>query len=307
MVDSINLCNINKFYQKRFVFVDEEGIYYFWQLSFSEFGASIEIVPFIKKENRFIQTETPKVGELIGYLKWRLEDKNAKEIRDFFYALSFRTFSIPKGLMEKFGEEFCEKLAYDHDSEFIYTDPYAKHWVIDFAKVRNKEMDFLKEPELLPFTFTELGVTVTKECELMKNGKTISIDGFEKAREEYKKNLVPIIKQKDRIFRKIEKDLYARFMATLKKLESKKISDYEIEPQILVFDTLLGYDELLRVWYTKEIFEDREPYSLSIFGLDLGVCHLTWRLLDTLGLRAVQAKLSFWSEVRVREQKFFIL
>ncbi len=71
MVNSINLCNINKFYQKRFVFVDDEGIYYFWQLYFTEFGATLEIVPFIKKENRFIQIEMPKVSELTDYLKWR--------------------------------------------------------------------------------------------------------------------------------------------------------------------------------------------------------------------------------------------
>ena len=198
-------------------------------------------------------------------------------------------------------------MRYDRDSEFIYTDPYAKHWVIDFDKVRNKEMDFLKEPELLPFTFSELGVTVTKECELVKNGKRIDIDGFEKAEEEYKKSLIPIIEQKDKIFQKIEKDLYTRFMATLKELESKKINDYEIEPQIMVFDTLLGYEKILNIWYAKEIFEDREPYSLGIFGLDLKVCHLTWRLLDTLGIRAAQVKFSFWSEVRVMDQKFFVL
>ena len=61
----------------------------------------------------------------------------------------------------------------------------------------------------------------------------------------------------------------------------------------MVFDTLLGYDELLRVWYAKEIFEDREPYTLSIFGLDLKVSHLMWRLLDTLELRAAQKNLAF--------------
>ena len=306
-MNSINLCNINKFYQKRFVFVDDEGIYYFWQLYFTEFGATLEIVPFIKEENRFIQTETPKASELTDYLKWRLVGKSAKEIVEFFMDLSMQEFSIPDELIDRFGQEFCKELAYDRDSEFIYTDPYAKHWVIDFDKVRNKEMDFLKKPELLPFTFTELGVTVTKEYELVKNSKKIGVEEFAKVKEEYKKSLIPIIKQKDKIFQKIEKDLYARFMATLKELERKKISDYEIEPQIMVFDTLLGYDELLRIWYAKETFEDRDPYSLSIYGLDLKVSHLMWRLLDTLGLRAAQVKFSFWSEVRVRDQKFFIL
>ena len=306
-MNSINLCNINKFYQKRFVFVDDEGIYYFWQLYFTEFGATLEIVPFIKKENRFIQTETPKASELTDYLKWRLTGKSAKEIVDFFMDLSMKEFSIPDELVDRFGQEFCKELVNDRDSEFIYTDPYAKHWVIDFDKVRNKEMDFLKEPELLPYTFTELGVTVTKEYELVKNGKKIGVEKFAKVKEEYKKSLIPIIKQKDRIFQKIEKDLYARFMATLKELERKKISDYEIEPQIMVFDTLLGYDELLRIWYIKEMFEDRDLYSLSIYGLDLKVSYLMWRLLDTLGLRAAQVKFSFWSEVRVRDQKFFIL
>ena len=66
--------------------------------------------------------------------------------------------------------------------------------MIEFAKVRNKEMDFLKEPELLPYTFAKLGVSMMKECELVKNGK------------------------------KIERDFYARYMATLKELESKKLA-----------------------------------------------------------------------------------
>ena len=96
MFNSINLCNINKFYQTRFVFVDDEGIYYFWQLYFSEFGTTLEIVSFIKKENRFIQTETPRVAELIEYLNWRLQDRSAKEIRDFFTISLFANFLYQK-------------------------------------------------------------------------------------------------------------------------------------------------------------------------------------------------------------------
>ena len=52
-MNSITLCNINKLFQNGYVFIDEEGIYYLWQIYFSDFRATLEIVAFRKEGNKF--------------------------------------------------------------------------------------------------------------------------------------------------------------------------------------------------------------------------------------------------------------
>jgi len=176
--------NISRLCNRRYVFVDEEGIYYVWQFWFSEFGANLEITPFILEDEKFVETQTDKAEELIEYLKHRLLNKTELEIREFCKYLTFLELNIPKTIEEKFGERFCNFL-HDRDKKFIYQDPNAKHWIIDFEKIKNNDPDFLKEPPLLPFTITELGVTLTKEEELLKDGKKINVDKFWKIVEEY--------------------------------------------------------------------------------------------------------------------------
>ncbi len=296
------------YYKKRYIFVDKEGIYYFWQFMFSEFLVELEIIPFRLEEGKFVETDTNKLDELVKYLKLRLLNKTESQMQDFLEYINSLEFNVPKSIQKKFGDEFCLFLR-DNDNEFIYKDPNAKHWIIDFEKIRNNEQDFLKEPDLLPFTITELGVTLTKNEELIKDGNKISIEEFWKVREKYKTNLIPIIQRKDEIFKKIELNLEKRFFESLKEIESKKIFDYEIDATIEVYDAAIEecYEPILNIFYTDLIFQDKEPYSLSLYGLNLRVSRICWYLIDSLGLKAIEQEFYFWSDIEVKNQMFFRL
>ncbi len=108
-MNRLTLCNINKISQNRFILVDEEGIYYLWYISFSDYGATLEIITFKNENGNFVEIETKvdKVAELIKYLKFRLLDKSANEIIKFFRDISVSRFNIPKNIKDKFGENFC--------------------------------------------------------------------------------------------------------------------------------------------------------------------------------------------------------
>ena len=306
MDNSLHFCNVRKFCQKRYVFVDEEGIYYFWQFWFGEYGISVEIKAFKKEVDRFVKIETKKVEELVAYLKLKVSSKNTREIRKFCKYISALNYTVPKSIVKKFGQRFCNCFLHDKDQEFIVLDPNAKHWVIDFDKVKNYKSDFLKEPELFPFTITETGVTLTAEETLVKDGRVITIEEFWRLDEAYRRSLIPIIKSKDRIMRKIEEDLKRRYERCLKELErNKKISDFEIEPKIDIYDTSLGDATVGTCYYDKEIFEDERLYTLQHYGIDIEVGRLCRYMIDTLGLRSIHRKFSFWSEIEMRDQKFF--
>jgi len=163
----------------------------------------------------------------------------------------------------------------------------------------------LKEPNLFPFFISELGVTLTKDLKLKKSGKSLSIEEFWKIYEEYKLSLIPIIKRKDKILRKVEEDLERRFFESLKEIKSKKICDYEIDPKVEVFDTLLGYEPIFTIHYIEEMFKDKSPYSLNFYGLDLKVGRLCWYVIDAFGLESVNTKFYYWSDIEIKNQKFF--
>ena len=294
------------YYKKRYVFVDEEGIYYFWQFVFFKPYAELEIIPFKLEEGKFVEADTNKLDELEKYLEQRLLNKTESEIQDFFEYINSLKFTIPQSIQNKFGDDFCLFLR-DNDDEFIYKNPNAKHWSIDFEKIRNNEQEFLKEPDLLPFTIMELGVTLTKSEELIKDGKKISIEEFWKVREKYKKSLIQIIQKKDKIFKKVELNLEKRFFESLKEIESKKICDYEIDATIEVYDAPIEecYEPILEIFYTDMIFKDKEPYHLNMYGLDLKVSWIYWHLIYSLGLRAIESEFYFLSDIEVRNQMLF--
>ena len=276
------------FCQRRYVFVDEEGIYYLWKFRFFKYRAGLEIVPFKMKDGIFVEMQTDKAKELIEYLKPKLLNKTAQQIQTFCEDLTFLKLDVPKSIEEKFGEKFCNFL-YDRDKEFIYQDPNAKHWIIDFEKIRNNEPDFLKVPDLFPFMITELGVTLKEDGELFKDGKKITIERFWEIVKEYKSSLIPFIKSKDKILRKIEKDLKRRYDETLRQLENnKKISDFEIEPKIEILDILLSDEPLHTINYGRSMSEVDELWSLGLFGIDLKVSWLCRFQLEALGLRSIQ-------------------
>ena len=307
MSDSLKFCKIKHICKERYVFVDEEEIYYLWQFWFSPYGGELEITAYKKDSEKFVEIETNKLDELKKYLKSKLLNKTEAEIREFCQYLSFRGLSVQDSVKTKFGEDFCLFLQ-DEDSEFIYQDPNAKHWIIDFEKVRNNELEFLKEPKLLPFTITELGVTLTKDEKLTKDGKSITIDEFWKTVDKYKKDLIPLIQQKDKILRKIEEDLKRRYFQSLENMKSQKnISDFEIEMKFDVYDTLNGDVPIMNILCSKRMFEDDMLWSLNLYGIDLKVGRFCWYLIDSLGLRSIQKEFFFWSEIKVRNQKFFKL
>ena len=313
MNNTLRLCNIRKYgITDRYIFVDEDNIHYFWDLGFSEYGIDIEIFAFKKYKDTFIEIKTPKVQQLIEYLKFRLLDKTPKEIEDFFVNLSslqWKRFSVPYITEKKLGKEFCDRYFRDRDAEFILLDPNAKHRMIDFDKIKKKERDFIKEPTVFPFVIPEVHVIVTNEGELIKDGKTITLKEFEEAYKEYKKALIPTIKRKNKIMRKIEEDLRKRTFESLDELKRKKISDYEIEAKVEVYDGLLSYEPILTVDY-PEFTMGRGEYSLcslkhAPYEIDIEICYLFWRVIDTFGLRAVETKFTYWSEIKKHNQKFF--
>ena len=115
-----------------------------------------------------------------------------------------------------------------------------------------------------------------------------------------------IIKKKDKIFKKIEQDLEKRFLKSLKELQNHKIADYDIVAKVEVFDTLLGYEPILTVYYSYRTFKDKGLYGLNIFGLDLKVGKIYWYLIDKFGLKNIDTKFYFWSEIEMKNQKYFL-
>ena len=120
--------------------------------------------------------------------------------------------------------------------------------------------------------------------------------------------MIPLIKSKDKILKKIEEDLKRRYYKSLKELENnKKISDFEIEAKVDIYDTLFDGIPIYTLHYGESMFEDDEPWTLSLFGIDLKVGRLCWYQLEALGLRSIQKRFYYWSEVKIRDQKFFEL
>jgi hypothetical protein len=307
-MNSINLCHIkNIIIQNRFVFVDEKEIYYLWQIYYSDFGTTLSIDAFKKEGVVFKEIETTRVYELIKYLKFWLLDKNTTEIIEFFKSISFLEFNIHKKIANEFDEKFYRLFLRDIDSEFIFLDPHAKHWIIDFKKIRNHEKEFLKEPEFFPFYISNIDVVLTKDLKLLKNEKDITIEDFWQIYEEYKLGLVSIIKKKDVMLRKIENDLAKRFFESLAEINNKSISDYEIDAKVEIYDLVTRYEPIFALHYSRRIFKDKTLYSLKVYGYDFYVGRLCWSLIDTFGLNILSAQVCIWSEIEIINQKFFKL
>ena len=177
--------------------------------------------------------------------------------------------------------------------------------VLDFEKIKNKEDNFFKEPDIFPFFIPEVEVTLTKDARLLKNGNEITIEKFWQLYEEYKTSLISIIKKKDKVLRKIELDLKKRFVESFEELKNKKISDYEIDPKVEIFDTLLGYEPIYTIFYGKREFTEHDLCDLKLHGMDLKVCYLFWCIIDYFGLKSINTRFYYWSEIKIQNQKFF--
>ena len=299
-------CNFHKnFLMSRYIFMDEEGFYYLWQLDSSEYGLSIEITAMKRNEDNFIVVETPKTELLVAYLTDILASKENAFVSNFFESITFFEFSIDEKYSDAFGEKFCNTFLAEQDREFTQRDRYAKHLIIDFEKIQKRELLFFSQPELFPLYISEIDVTLTKDTKLLKDSHEISIEQFWKFYDEYKVPLTQEIKRKDKIFLSIEKDLENRYLKALKQIKQEKICDYEVEAYITIFDGFLNDYEITKILFCKRTFEDKEPYSLALYDLDIKVGRVMYHLIDTFGLKIVTVKLSLWSEVEIQNQKFF--
>ena len=299
-------CNPRKgFFMSRYIFIDEDGFYYLWQLDSSEYGLRIEITAMKQNEDDFVVVETPKTELLVSYLIEVLSTQNSAFVSKFFEAITCFEFTIAQKYIDTFGKKFCRTFLSEQDREFILRDRDAKHLIIDFEKIQKRKLIFFYQPEMFPLYIPETRVTLTKNAKLLKGSKVISIESFWTLYEEYKFTLSKIIKQKDKIFSSIEKDLEHRYKKTLTQIQKEKIHNYEVEAYITVFDGFLNEYEIAKIIFTQHSFNDKEPYSLAVFGFDIKVQRVMYHLIDTFGIKIVTTKLNFWSEVEVRNQKCF--
>jgi len=295
------------FMRKRYIFTDKDGFYYLWQLDFSEYGLTIDITALRQNDDDFITVDNPRVEMLILYLKDILETKNSTFVVKFFDSINDFEFQVEEKYIATFGENFCNAFLVEQDNEFIYRDKYAKHPIIDFEKIKTRELLFFKQPKLLPLYISEVGVQVTKEAKLLKDSKEIDIETFWTLYDEYKFILIQEIKQKDTKFLQIEKELKNCYKQTLKQLEREKIDDYEVEAYICVFDGFLNEYAITKIIFPKQFYKLKERYSLAHYGLNIEVHSIMQHLVDTFCIEVAFVKLHFWIEVKVRKQKFFDL
>ena len=209
---------------------------------------------------------------------WNLEDK--------------LRFDIPKNI---FSDEFCDKFLVDLDQYFLYQDRYAKHFILDFEAIKNKKERFFKEPKLFPFYISYLDVMIDENYKIYKNNQEISENEVFKLDEEFRKNLIPIIKKKNRIFLAITNKLKKDYYAQKSFLDAQKLSDYNLDIEITIFD--IAGNILFNLLCGEYLFNE-DIYNLNIFGIDMNVNKLFWRIIDSFGIRIVNAKLDIWAEVK---------
>ena len=65
---NLSFCKIKHMCKERYVFVDEEEIYYLWQFWFSSYGGELEITAYKKGSEKFVEIETSKINALRKYL-----------------------------------------------------------------------------------------------------------------------------------------------------------------------------------------------------------------------------------------------
>lgn len=307
MATFITVSGLHKhFTRRRYIFVDKEEIYYFWQLNYSAWGLHIEIVAMKQTKDDFITIKTPKSEKIGDYLKEIFFEKSDAFIGDFFEKISFYEFEIPPIHTHILGEKFKNKFLLEQDIEFIFRDKFAKHLIIDFDKIENRDLCFFYQPKLFPLYIPEIDVTVTEEAELFQGTELISLDYFWLVYEKYLYTLQEKIKYKDKIFSSIEKDLKKRRRKAVSQIKVEEIHDYKIDTYLTIFDGFLN-DEILNIIFLKDFFDDTEGYSLSLYGLDINVGMIMYRLIDTYGLKIILPKLSYCSELKIRNQKFFTL
>jgi len=117
------------------------------------------------------------------------------------------------------------------------------------------------------------------------------------------RQLIELIKQKDKIFHSIQKDQKKRYDKLLFQLENDStIQAFEIGAIIEVYDEL---SEKLLLSIHSPFTE--QLYTIKIFDIELDVCFVTNNIIERLGVDAFKQNLIIWADVNMKHQKYFLV
>jgi hypothetical protein len=282
-----------------FVFVDDEKIYY---LLYLDNRGSVFINTYKFENDKVIEYETSKKAILEKYFDfWKF----LNELERLKYILNLRLsleYKIPQKAINKLGKNFCFRFIKDLDERFLFQDKFAKHFILDFEAIENNKEIFFKQPEIFPFYIGYLDIWVTENYKIIKNNVEITPRNVFQLEEEYKRNLIPLIKKKDKIYRAVQKDSIKKYFKTKEFLNSMNICDKNIEIKITFFD-IAGNDVYFNEW-SETAFKNL-MYDLKFWGIDIKISRLLWGLIDKFGIRIVETKLNVWSEIKTDLQMFY--
>jgi hypothetical protein len=228
----------------------------------------INVNTFNKINFSIVENNFKKENKLKRFIEDYLCKDNVKKSTVLIKKLSF--FDIPELAKEKLGERFFRHFIKDNDRYLFFKDKYSKHFLIDWNKLENKEFPFV-QPKLFPFYINHLNVLIDDNYDIYhKNRKILPPDVF-KLEKEYKKSLVPKLKEKSKIYDALIADLEKRYYKTKNFIKSMNLRDYNLEGNIEFFD-IAGNT----IFEEKILFEsfDLPPCSLKIYGLDMEVNYI---------------------------------
>jgi hypothetical protein len=279
--------------------LQDSNIYYLIYLD----RCYVNISAFKKRENRFYEIENENVYKLINYFEDIAYFKRfSRKILNL--EVSLLTFDVPNEAKEKLGESFCTHFIRDYDLHFLYQDSYAKHFIPNWRAIENKEKNILIQPKLFPFYINHLDVIIDENCDIYHKNQKITPQDVYELEKEYKKSLIPKLNKKSKIYDALMNDLKKRYYKTKNIIKKMNLWDYNLDAHIEFFNIAgdVIFEELIHFEYY-----DLSPCNLKIYGLDIEVNYLLWRLIDSYGLRIVTAKLDVWSEVKTDLQKSFMI
>jgi len=277
--------------------LQDSNIYYLIYLD----RCYVNVSSFEKRENRFYEIENKNAYKLVNYFEDIVYSKRfSRKILDL--ESSLLTFEVPNEAKEKLSEQFCIHFIRDYDLYFLYQDIYAKHFIPNWKAIENKEKNFLIQPKLFPFYISHLEVIIDENYEIYHKNQKITPQEVYVLEKEYEKNLIPIIQQKSKIYDALINDLKKRYYKTKSFIKSLNLWDNNLEAHIEFFN--IAGDVIFEDWIHFEYY-DLTPCNLKIYGFDIEVNCLLWKLIDAYGLNVGTGKLDIWSEIKTDLQKSF--
>jgi len=252
----------------------------------------INVNAFEIKDEKFYEIENENIKKLINYFNDYVYSKRCwHKFIDLELSLNYK---IPQQAKKKLGDKFCRFIR-DYDLHCLHQDINAKHFIPNWNAIEKNEQNFFIQPKLFPFYISYLDVMIDKNYNVYYKNQKIKPDEVFEIENEYKKSLIPLIKKKDKVYQALMNDLENKYYKTKKFLKSINLWDYNLDGHIEFFD--IAGNAIFEEWIHFETY-DLDPCSLKLYGLDIDVSYIFWRLIDAFGLRIVTAKIDVWSEVK---------